>query len=333
VKRRAGVVGLLLLLVLAAAPALAHKLAPSLLSLHEQGGGRFAVSWKTPRFGSTPVPIEPQLPANCVEEGERRWAYEGTGVRIDWTVRCQGTLAGAEFRVSGLAENQSAALIRIEWSDGVVAQGMLNAEKPSYRIEARQDRIEVVRDYVKMGIGHILGGIDHLLFVLGLLLLVDGWRRLVWTITAFTVGHSVTLALAALGFLRYPVDLVEFAIAFSIFVVAVELTRENTDAHWLRRRPWIAAGGFGLLHGMGFAGALLEVGLPEHDIPLALFTFNVGIEIGQLLFVGAVIALHELWRRLSLPSWRWLAWVPVYVIGCASAYWCFERGAAAFGLY
>ena len=131
--------------------------------------------------------------------------------------------------------------------------------------------------------------------------------------------------------LRYPVALVEFAIALSIFVVAVELTREPTDAHWLRRRPWLAAGGFGLLHGMGFAGALLEVGLPPHDIPLALLTFNIGIELGQLLFVAAVLLFRAAWRRLPVPRRAWLGWAPVYVVGCASAYWCFERGAAAFG--
>ena len=311
--------------------AVAHKLAPSLLAIHEQADAGYTVTWKTPRFASTPVPLEPQLPSACSDTSERRWEYEGTGVRIDWSMRCSEPLHGQELRVSGLAENQSAALVRIEWSDGVVAQGMLNATQPVFRIAARQGALAVATDYVKMGVQHILGGIDHLLFVLGLLLLVAGWKRLVWTITAFTLGHSVTLALAALGFLRYPVDLVEFAIALSIFVVAVELTREKTDAHWLRRRPWLAAGGFGLLHGMGFAGALLEVGLPAHDIPLALLTFNVGIELGQLVFVAAVLVFHQAWLRLPVPRRPWLPWAPVYLIGCASAYWCIERGAAAFG--
>ena len=320
-----------MLLLVFAGSALAHKLAPSLLAIHEQADGSYTVTWKTPRFAATPVPLEPQLPASCSDTSERTWEYEGTGVRIDWSMRCGEPLHGQELRVTGLAQNQSAALVRIAWSDGVVAQGMLNATQPVFRIAAREGALAVAADYVKMGVEHILGGIDHLLFVLGLLLLVTGWKRLVWTITAFTVGHSVTLALAALGFLRYPVELVEFAIALSIFVVAVELTREKTDAHWLRRRPWLAAGGFGLLHGMGFAGALLEVGLPAHDIPLALLTFNVGIEIGQLLFVGAVIAFHQAWLRLPAPRWPWLQWAPVYLIGCASAYWCFERGAAAFG--
>jgi len=320
---------LALLMVVVSMPGLAHKLAPSLLALQDQGDERYQVSWKTPRFGSTPIPIEPQLPPSCVDEGAREWEYEGTGVRIDWLVRCHEPLRGQEIRVKGLAENQSAALIRIEWRDGVVQKGMLTAGQPSYRVDEAPAALNVAADYARMGVEHILGGIDHLLFVLGLLLLVVGWKRLVWTITAFTVGHSITLALAALGVLRYPVELVEFAIALSIFVIAVELTREPTDCHWLRRRPWLAAGGFGLLHGMGFAGALLDVGLPAHDIPLALLTFNIGIEIGQLLFVFVVLLFQWLWMRLPAPRWPWLQWVPVYLIGVLSAYWSFERGSAA----
>lgn len=312
--------------------ALAHKLAPSLLAIRQAGETTWDVTWKTPRFAPTPVPIEPQLPAGCNDVGERRWQYEGTGVRIDWTMRCSGPLAGGVLRVSGLAENQSAALIRIEPDDGSVLQGMLNGSSPEYRIAVQPSRLDVWRTYTVLGIEHILGGIDHLLFVLGLLLLVPGRRELVLTITAFTVGHSVTLALAALGFLRYPVDLVEFLIAFSIFVVAVELTRESDGSHWLRRRPWLAAVSFGLLHGMGFAGALLDVGLPANEIPLALLSFNVGIEIGQLLFVAAALLAGLLarraWTRGALPGWSLLRWAPVYVIGTASAYWCIERGGA-----
>ena len=308
--------------------AIAHKLAPSLLGLQEQADGAFAVTWKTPRFASTPVPIEPRLPDGCTDLGEREWAYEGTGVRIDWKMRCTRPLAGAQIRVDGLAENQSAALLRIEWSDGAVVQGMLNGEHRSYVVPQAVRPLAVAMDYARMGVGHILSGVDHLLFVLGLMLLVAGRRRLVWTITAFTAGHSVTLALAALGMLRYPVDLVEFAIALSIFVVAVELTRERTDRHWLRHRPWLAAGLFGLLHGMGFAGALLEVGLPAGEIPLALLTFNIGIELGQLLFVAAVLLFAVVWRRLPLAPRPWLQWVPVYAIGVPSAYWCLERGGA-----
>jgi hypothetical protein len=151
----------------------------------------------------------------------------------------------------------------------------------------------------------------------------------VWTITAFTLGHSVTLALATLGVLRYPVELVEFAIAASIFVIAVELTREHTDRHFLRRRPWAVAAGFGLLHGMGFAGALQEVGLPAHEIPLALLTFNIGIELGQLVFIACALCGAWLWRRLPVPARPAFEWAPVYLIGILSIYWCIERGLAS----
>jgi hydrogenase/urease accessory protein HupE len=276
--------------------------------------------------------MQPVLPDGCEPITEQDWAYEGTGVRINWQLRCAQPLAGQTIQATGLAENQSSALIRIEWLDGGVTRGILNGAAPSFAVPGDVGALQVSVDYALMGVEHILSGPDHLLFVLGLLLLAASTSRLIWTITAFTVGHSVTLGLAALGYVRYPVDLVEFAIAFSIFIVAVELTREATDRHWLRRRPWLPAVSFGLLHGMGFAGALLEVGLPFGDIPLALLSFNVGIEIGQLLFVAAVLVAGALWQRTPLRSFTALQWVPIYLIGVPSVYWCIERGLATLGL-
>lgn len=317
------------LLLVPALPALAHKLAPSLLELRETAAAEYAVEWKTPRFTSTRVPITPQFPAGCADTGTRTAAYEGTGVRLAWQTRCDAPLAGQALGVTGLAENQSAALIRVVTRDGAVAQALVNGEDPVFRVPERTTRLQVAADYTLLGIQHILGGIDHLLFVLGLLLLVAGFRRLVWTITAFTAGHSVTLALATLGFLSYPVALVEFLIAASIFVVAVELARGRSERHWLRRRPWLAAGLFGLLHGMGFAGALQEVGLPAHEIPLALLTFNVGIELGQLLFVAAALLVARIGSCYAWLQRPLVHAVPVYAIGVLSAYWCLERGAAA----
>lgn len=319
---------LLLLLAVATHPVWAHKLAPSLLELRQVEPAVFEVSWKTPRYAPTPVPILPQLPAGCEETGERRAGYEGTGVRIDWRVGCAGPIEGETLSVQGLAENQSAALVRIDWLDGTVSQGLLNGARPAFEVPARHGKARISWDYTRLGVEHILGGIDHLLFVLGLLLLVPDLRRLAWTITAFTAGHSVTLALATLGFLRYPVDFVEFLIAVSIFVIAVELARGANEHHWLRRSPWAAAGLFGLLHGMGFAGALRELGLPAHEIPLALFTFNVGIELGQLFFVALVLGFMVFWRRSRFAATPGLAWVPIYLIGVLSAYWCVERGLA-----
>lgn len=316
---------------LASAPASAHKLAPSLLEIRQEGEeGRYAVSWKTPRFTPTPVLLVPRLPEHCKDLGERDAVYEGTGVRVRWTVHCAAALAGSVLQVDGLSENQSAALVRIEWAGGGISQGLLNGSEDGFRVPEPAGMLRVLVDYLLLGFGHILGGVDHLLFVLGLLLLARSGRQLVLTITAFTLGHSVTLALAAVGVLRYPVDLVEFGIALSILVVAIELSRvDGIERHVLRRFPWSAAMLFGLLHGMGFAGALEEAGLPEGDIPLALLSFNLGIEAGQLAFVAVAMTGALVYRRTALARQAWLAWLPVYLIGVLSAYWCIERGITA----
>jgi hypothetical protein len=213
--------------------------------------------------------------------------------------------------------------------DGRNYQQVLNAEQTEFVIPAESSAGEVAGDYSLLGIEHIWGGMDHLLFVFGLLLLVGGGSRLLWTITAFTVGHSITLSLVTLGYFDYPVALVEFAIALSIFVLAVELTRAaRHDILW--RNPWWLAGGFGLLHGMGFAGALAETGLPQDNLPLALLFFNVGIEIGQLAFIALAFAVWFVIRRPLAPWRERLLPVPIYVLGALSAMWCIERGLAVF---
>jgi hypothetical protein len=178
-----------------------------------------------------------------------------------------------------------------------------------------------------LGAEHIWGGIDHLMFVFGLLLLIGvgaGWR-LIGTITAFTLGHSITLSLVTLGFLSYSVPLVEFTIALSIFILALDLARGDKGGLF-RRYPWWLAGGFGLLHGMGFAGALAEVGLPQGSVPLALLFFNIGIELGQIAFILLLLGAWQLVKR-PLSGWQQqLLPVPVYVLGGLSAMWCIERG-------
>lgn len=187
--------------------------------------------------------------------------------------------------------------------------------------------MSVARSYLGLGIEHLLTGLDHVLFVIGLVLLVSSWRSLIATVTSFTLGHSVTLTLATLEVVSVPTLVFELAIAFSILVLGAELAREEPGETWLRRRPWAMAFGFGLLHGLGFAGALSEIGLPAADIPLALFSFNVGIELGQLLIVAplalAIAFAGERLRALPAPLLR----VPAYVIGSLAAYWCIERAA------
>jgi len=248
-------------------------------------------------------------------------------VVTSWTVDCgRAGLPGGTVAVSGLAEAGSDALLRASLADGRSFRAVLRPDAPSFVVPPAQSPVGVAAGYLGLGIEHLLTGWDHLAFVLGLVLLVAGWRGLLWTITAFTGGHSVTLALATLGLVRLPPAPIEAAIALSILLLAVELASRDRDRPGLfGRRPWLMAACFGLLHGLGFAGALAEVGLPAREIPLALLAFNVGIELGQIAVVLAVcglgLALGPLLRRLPV----WSAAAPAYALGTVAAFWLFER--------
>jgi len=237
---------------------------------------------------------------------------------------------GAVFAVEGLDATRTATLLRVEGPDGVTLRALLTSEEPRYEVGPPPTRGQIAWDYTGLGFEHILMGVDHLLFVFGLLLLVHGRRRLLLAITAFTVGHSVTLALATLDLIRVPSALAEVGIALTLVVVAVELCRPTGDApSLLRRRPWSVSFGFGLLHGLGFAGALREAGLPVDEIPLALLTFNVGIELGQLAFIAIVEAtLILLGSRIAWPVW--IDKIPGYAIGSLAVFWVIERSAWLF---
>jgi hypothetical protein len=311
----------------------AHRFAPSLLKVTETASGQFNMVWKTPAQGTSNIPLRPTWPDSCAVSNASPPQMEGTGKVSSLQLNCEfgvEGLIGQELGVSGLGANQASAMLMISLLDGRSYQEVLNAQEAVFIVPAEPSTGEVMGDYSVLGIDHIWSGIDHLLFVFGLLLLVGGGRRLLWTITAFTVGHSITLSLVTLGYFNYPVALVEFTIALSIFVLAVELTRKGRgDFIW--RQPWWLAGGFGLLHGMGFAGALAETGLPQDNVPLALLFFNIGIEIGQIAFIAAVMAVWILVRK-PLAPWQDRLWpVPVYVLGSLSAMWCIERGLEVLG--
>ncbi len=324
--------GMVLSLVLAQV-AQAHRFAPSLLKVTEISDQLYNVVWKTPAQGTSSVPLQPVWPDSCEITNSSPPQVEGTGVVNSWQMRCaqlgDDGLVGETLGVDGLGENQASALVMVSLLDGRNYQQVLNSEQTGFVVPAESSSGEVMGDYSLLGIEHIWGGWDHLLFVFGLLLLVGGGARLLWTITAFTVGHSITLSLVTLGYFDYPVALVEFAIALSIFVLAVELTRTSRhDILW--RNPWWLAGGFGLLHGMGFAGALAQSGLPQDNVPLALLFFNVGIEIGQISFILLVLALWLLVRKPLAPWQDRLLPIPVYILGSLSAMWCIERGLEVF---
>ncbi|MEH6589565.1 MAG: HupE/UreJ family protein [Halioglobus sp.] len=320
---------LLLIPIFLVSSAQAHRFAPSLLKLVETTEQHYNVVWKTPTKGASNIPLRPQWPKVCEVISESPSQVEGTGVVSSWQINCQrlgnAGLIGQSLGVTGLAANQASAMLMLSLRDGRQYQQVLNPEAPSFIVPAQPSQGQVMTEYSVLGMEHIWGGIDHLLFVFGLLLLVGGGRRLFWTITAFTLGHSITLSLVTLGFFDYPVALVEFTIALSIFVLALELARSDKGGIF-RRYPWWLAGGFGLLHGMGFAGALAETGLPQDNVPLALLFFNVGIEIGQIAFIALILACWWLIRRPLAPIQHRLLPVPVYVLGGLSAMWCIERG-------
>jgi hydrogenase/urease accessory protein HupE len=319
--------------LLLALSARAHPLAPALLSLEERPDGRVEVTWKTPLQRPRGSDPRPALPDHCARLGDEEVFREGTGVVRRFQLDCgERGLVGASLGVSGLAEGGTNALLRVALADGRRAQAVLHAREPSYRVPRRQTAWDVARDYGALGIEHILTGLDHLVFVLGLMLLVGGGRLLLFTVTAFTVGHSVTLSLAALGFVRFPSALVELVIAGTILLLALELARPaEASQSWMRRAPWWMAGSFGLLHGLGFAGALAEVGLPADEIPLALLTFNLGIEVGQLLFVAVALVVGRGLAALRAPLPAWALRLPAHAMGGLAVYWCLDRGAGLIG--
>lgn len=307
----------------------AHPLAPAVLELRETGGGHIDVTWKMPLLRAPGASAEPVLPAWCRQITGPVFAADELSVRQRWTADCGSRgLVGGQVGVSALETMKSGAFVRIVKSDGSLIQGIVSADRPLLTVPERARASDVVKDYVVFGVRHILAGPDHLLFVFGLLMLAGSGRRLLQTVTAFTVGHSITLSLAVLGIAVVPTRPAELAIALTVFALAVELSRGQQTASLMRRLPWAMAAAFGLLHGLGFATALRETGLPAGAIPLALFAFNVGIEIGQLLFVLAVAAIWWALRRLPIACPTWVQRVPVYAMGSLAALWCFERAAA-----
>jgi len=307
-------------------PAAAHELRPGYLQLDEVSPGRFAVLWKVPAMGDRRLGIYLKLPATCRNVDEPVGAMEENAYLERWQVACEGGLEGSTIAVDGLSSTLTDVLARLSWADGSVEVERLTPDRPLLVIKGAQSKLEVARTYFVLGVGHILGGIDHLLFVLALMLLIrDPWT-LVKTITAFTIAHSITLTGAALGYFSLPQAPVEAVIALSIAFVARELLLMKPGKRRLSEAsPWIVAFAFGLLHGFGFAGALKEIGLPQSDVPLALFTFNLGVEAGQLIFVGAMVVIYRLAASASPLPFRQMRSLAAYGIGAAAMFWLITR--------
>ncbi len=279
--------------------------------------------------------IAVRLPEQCDLRTEGQLTWDGTAFYSRWTATCTGGLEGGELQIEGLEKTSTDVLVRFDFANGVTGTQRLTPTYTSFVVPTQPDRFEVVRTYFAFGVEHILGGVDHLLFVLALLLLVKGARRIIATVTAFTLAHSITLAGATLGWVHMPGPPVEATIALSIAFVAAEILHSRQGKPGLTERyPWIVAFTFGLLHGFGFAGALQQVGLPQIEIPLALLFFNVGVEVGQLLFIAAVFAIFWLLRRstrgIKMSQATWASALPAYVVGSLAIFWVVQRTVAFF---
>ncbi|MDE2404553.1 MAG: HupE/UreJ family protein [Sphingomonadales bacterium] len=306
----------------------AHEVRPAYLEISERRDGRIDVLWKQPSIGLQAVALRPEIDGgllnhapDSVEDAEnfelRRWRGLDLG---------KAGLDGRAVRIAGLERTITDVLVLVHLRNGDEEQHVLTPSAPVFAVNAHAGA--AVPAYLKLGVMHILTGIDHLLFVFGLLLLSAGWRQLLRTITAFTVAHSITLALTALKLVSVNPQLIEAMVAYSILFLAVELVRKARGVEGItQRQPWIVAFGFGLLHGAAFAGALKEIGLPEGNIQASLFLFNVGVELGQLAFVAVVSALLWALSRLRWPTAApRLAWATAsYAIGSFAMFWFLER--------
>ena len=318
-------------LLCVASTAVAHEIRPAYLQVTEQPDGTVRILWKTPAAGELRLKIEPVLPDG--------WRTIGTPVRqahadaivYEWIVRPAGPLDGAVVSVTNLDQVLVDVLVRVERADGRKQTTLLRASRPTLMLLAAPSKSAIMAAYARIGVEHIWFGFDHLAFVLGLLLLVRGWKPLLQTITAFTVAHSITLALTVFGVVGLSPAPVEMVIAASILLLALEILRKQAGEESLTtRKPWLVALVFGLIHGAGFAGALSEIGLPPSDIPLALLFFNLGVEVGQIAFVAAVAASMELGRRVPWSAPAWGPKVAPYVLGSLAAMWCLARTPSLF---
>ena len=319
----------LVLLLITAIPGMAHEVRPGYLEITETAPERYQVLWKIPMKGDAVLRMTPVFPETCTEQTPPSSRKVAAAMVKQWSIVCAGGLKDVDIAIDGLQNTLTDVLARVTHAGGATQTVRLAPDNIRFTVSGIPSTLEVITTYLSLGIEHILLGIDHLLFVFALLLIVQGWRRLIGTITAFTVAHSITLAAATLGYVNAPQAPVEAVIALSILFLATEIIHMQQGKIGLAQRyPWLVAFIFGLLHGFGFAGALSEIGLPQSDIPLALLFFNVGVEVGQLIFVATVLLIGMILKRLISQPMRWGETVITYMIGGIAAFWTIERVAA-----
>lgn len=327
------VIGLLLALVAIAPVASAHEARPAYLEIKETASGQFSVLWRTPVLAGMRLPVALKLPDGVKELREPSvQELADSVVERRWVDAGPKGLAGKRIEFSGLQLTITDVLIRVEMRDGRKWTAIARASQPWIEMGSSQSQLQVVGTYVLEGIRHILLGADHMLFVLGLLLIVKDRWMLLKTVTAFTVAHSITLAIATLGYAEVPVLPLNAAIALSILFLGPEIVRSwRGETSIAIRHPWAVAFAFGLLHGFGFASALTSAGLPRPELPLALVSFNLGVELGQLGFIALVLALEHSFRVLEIRWPRWVQALPGYTVGSLGAFWTVQRLALLLG--
>ena len=329
-----------LILLAAIAPSvLAHEVRPAYLELRQTGPETYDALWKVPGQGDLRLGLYVELPGNCTKLNEPNRSMVNNAYTERWTVKCTGSLSGGTIHIAGLSATATDALVRLERVDGTTEVTRLTPSSPSFVVAAAASAVGVARTYTVLGIEHILTGVDHLLFVLALIIITRGGWKLVKTVTAFTVSHSITLTLATLGYVHVPQRPVEAVIALSIVFVAAEILRGRQGYVGITAQaPWLVALMFGLMHGLGFASGLRDAGLPVGHIPTALLFFSLGVETGHFLFIGTVLMFFALlvWATSKVtPSYQQrlatFQVLPAYAIGGVAMFWVIQRIAAFWG--
>lgn len=322
-----------LLLMLSVGSATPHALEPGYLEIRQLAGTTWQAFWRRPDVNGGPMRIDAALPRTCTPEKGEAPRYDGSAWVVAWVAECPDGLQGGNITILGLETQRTDVLVRIHPVDLASSTVRLTPDQTVFVVPAALSTGQVFTSYLGLGFEHILEGWDHLLFVFALLLLIRSPGRLVGAITAFTVAHSITLALAALSHVSVPGPPVEACIALSIVFLAIEvLKRDESESRLSERSPWIVSFSFGLLHGLGFAGALTEIGLPQSDVPVALLAFNVGVELGQLAFVAGVMVTIVILRAILPSVTRYFrdatsqgTAVMGYAVGCVGLFWLVER--------
>jgi hypothetical protein len=302
----------------------AHEIRPAYLELTEISPGQFDLLWKQPMRQGMALKLTPILPDSCQQLTMQHAETTPDALTTRWRVDCgPESINGKEISIAGLSRTITNVLVRIQYKDGKLISELLAANRVSFVIFQKKQRAPW--EYLFLGIEHLLTGFDHILFVIGLMFLVKRPILIIKTITAFTIAHSITLGLSALDLVYLPQSSVEAVIALSILFLAFELTRKGPHKSVTSRYPWLIAFVFGLLHGFGFAGALTDIGLPKSAVISALFLFNVGVELGQLLIVTGIMVAVFITKHINFQMPFYVARAPIYGMGVISAYWLIER--------